>query len=261
MDARKDHTHLIQQYTATRDARLREEIVLRHIALVHFVLGRLGLSQSMGRDYEDAASQGLLGLIEAVDRFDPQHGAQFSTYATLRIRGKVIDYLREQDWLPRGARRRVRVVQDGVSSLWEKLQRYPSDEELAAYLNMEVSSVHQAMIDESRTIVSLDAAVSANEEDDVSLHELLPDERLEEPCKQLEEQELKRLLIENVQAFPRREQLILSLYYIQELTFKEIGQVLGISESRVCQLHGRILMKLRTRISEAAQMAVTPAAG
>jgi RNA polymerase sigma factor for flagellar operon FliA len=255
MDARKNNAPLIEQYLATRDTRLREEIILQHIPLVHYVLGRLGLSQSMGRDYEDAASQGLLGLIEALDRFDPKHGAQFTTYATLRIRGKVIDHLRELDWLPRGARRRVRMVQDGISLLWEKLQRFPSDVEVASYLNIDLSSVHQAMIDESRAIISLDATVLANDDDEVSLHELLADESLEEPCKMLEEHELRQLLIENVQAFPQREQLILSLYYLQELTFKEIGMVLRISESRVCQLHGRILMKLRARLGEAARMA------
>lgn len=261
MDAKKNHSLLIEQYLATRETRLREEIILQHIPLVHYVLGRLGLSQSMGRDYEDAASQGLLGLIEALDRFDPQFGAQFTTYATLRIRGKVIDHLRELDWLPRGARRRVRMVQEGIATLWEKLQRFPSDEEVASYLNIDLASVHQAMIDESRAIISLDMTVLASDDDDVSMHELLADERLEEPCKMLEEHELRQMLIENIQSFPQREKLILSLYYQQELTFKEIGMVLRISESRVCQLHGRILMKLRARLGDAARVAGNITAG
>ncbi len=261
MDAKKNHSLLIEQYLATRDARLREEIILQHIPLVHYILGRLGLSQAMGRDYEDAASQGLLGLIEALDRFDPQHGAQFTTYATLRIRGKVIDHLRELDWLPRGARRRVRVVQEGIANLWEKLQRFPSDEELADYLNIDLATVHQAMIDESRAILSMDATVFANDDDEVSLHELLADERLEEPCKMLEEHEMRQMLTETIRALPQREKLILSLYYLQELTFKEIGLVLRISESRVCQLHGRILMKLRASLGEAARVSGGIAAG
>ena len=249
MDNRHGDIELIQTYAHTRDASLREELILRYIPLVHFVLGRLGLSQSLGADYEDAASQGLLGLIEAVDRYDLSYGTQFSTYATLRIRGKVIDHLRSLDWLSRGARKRARKVQDGISQLWESLQRMPSDEELASHLNMEVPKVQQALMDSSRQIVSLDALLPTPGEEEASFHEVLADEEQIDPAAAMEESELLSRLGGVIGDLPKREQLILSLYYIDELTFKEIGAVLEISELRVCQLHGRIVLKIRNMLA------------
>jgi len=245
MDAKRDDTELIAQYCATRDPGLREEVILRYVPLVHYVLGRLGISQAMGADYEDAASQGLLGLIQAVDKFNPSYGTQFSTYATLRIRGKVIDHLRSQDWLSRGARKRARLVQDGISHFWEIHGRTPSDEELAAHLQLELPKLQRALLDSSRGFVSLDMVVSAQGDEQASLHELLPDENTPEPQDSYEEQELRENLAQAIRSLPEREQLVLSLYYYEELTFKEIGSVLEISESRVCQLHGRAVLNLR----------------
>ncbi|MCI0521613.1 MAG: FliA/WhiG family RNA polymerase sigma factor [Chloroflexi bacterium] len=255
MDVKRDDSDLIQQYCASREGRLREEIILRYVPLVHYVLGRLGISQSLGADYEDAASQGLLGLIEAVDRYDPSHGAQFSTYATLRIRGKAIDHLRAHDWLSRGARKRARIVQDGISTLWETLQRTPTDEEIASHLDMDVAKVQQALVDSSRMIVSLDAAVTADGEEETSLHELLPGEDQAEPSQAVEDDEMKALLAQALRSLPEREQMILSLYYYDELTFKEIGEVLSISESRVCQLHSRMMTTLKAMLNGHARQA------
>ncbi len=245
MDSKRDDTELITQYCATRDAGLREEVILRYVPLVHYVLGRLGISQAMGADYEDAASQGLLGLIQAVDKFNPAYGTQFSTYATLRIRGKVIDHLRSQDWLSRGARKRARQVQDGIAHFWETHGRTPSDEELAAHLQLDLPKLQRALLDSSRGFVSLDMVVSAQGDEQASLHELLPDENTPEPQDSYEEQELRLNLAQAIRALPEREQLVLSLYYYEELTFKEIGSVLEVSESRVCQLHGRAVLNLR----------------
>jgi RNA polymerase sigma factor for flagellar operon FliA len=220
------------------------------VPLVHYVLGRLGIYQSLGPDYEDAASQGLLGLIEAVDRYDPTYGTQFSTYATLRIRGKAIDHLRSRDWLSRGARKRVRQVQDGISSLCVQLRRMPSEEELAESLNLELPKVQQALVDSSRMLVSLDADIPSTNDEDTSLHDVLTDPAQVEPSKALEEEELKSYLATALRDLPKREQLILSLYYYDELTFKEIGEVLDISESRVCQLHSRIMVSLKAMLAE-----------
>jgi RNA polymerase sigma factor FliA len=245
MDSKRDDNELITQYVATHDPGLREEIILRYVPLVHYVLGRLGLSQSLGQDYEDAASQGLLGLIEAVDRFDPNYKTQFSTYATLRIRGNVIDYLRLHDWLSRSARQKTRLAQDAISVLWEKLERSPTDEELAAHMKVDIDKLRQILVDSSHVFVSLDSTVTAEGDDIVSLHELVIDESQLEPSAIFEEEEMKSILIEAIQSLPEREQLVLSLYYYENLTFKEVGAVLDVSESRVCQLHARTVMTLR----------------
>ncbi len=250
MDARQDDAELISQYIANRDPGSREAIILRYVPLVHYTLGRLGLSQSMGADYEDAVSQGFLGLIEAVDRFDPAFGAQFSTYAMLRVRGKVLDHLRSMDWLSRGARQRVRAVQQAISSLWCVLQRAPSDDELASHLKIDLPRLHRALTDSSRMMISLDSLVESDGDEATSLHELLPDEEHAGPAEAYEECDLKSRLVETLKALSEREQMVLSLYYHEELTFKEIGAVLEVSESRVCQLHGRAVMNLRALLRQ-----------
>ncbi len=263
MQKKRSDAELIDQYVSTLDPQLREEIILRYVPLVHFVLGRLGLSKAMGAAYEDAASQGLIGLIESVDRYDQKYGTQFSTYATLRIRGKVIDYLRTLDWLPRGARKRARLVQESIDELWEQLRRHPTDEEIAAHVDMTPAKVRQALVDASRIVVSLDTNVSPLGEDEATFHELIPDDSQLEPSDMVEEDELQSLVAAAIRELPEREQLIISLYYHDELTFKEIGKVLKISESRVCQLHGRIIMKLRMFESQLSQIenheAINPA--
>lgn len=259
MQARREDNDLIARFTALRDAALREEIILRYVPLVHFVLGRLGLSQAMGADYEDAASQGLLGLIEAVDRFDPAYGAQFSTYATLRIRGKVLDHLRSLDWLSRGARQRAKSVQHAVSALWETLQRPPSEDELAAHLGMGLQQLQQALVDSSHVIVSLDTLTTGEGDEETALHEILPDTSQTEVSAAFEEDELKASLGDALRSLPEREQQVLSLYYYEELTLKEIGAVLSISESRVCQLHSRAVLSLRASMSSARDALVDTA--
>ncbi len=255
MDARKDDAELIQRYLQTRDPQAREEIILRYVPLVHFVLGRLGISQAIGADYEDAASQGILGLIEAVDRYDASHGTQFSTYAILRIRGKVIDQLRSHDWLSRGARQRARQVQGAIDSFWEKHHRPPSDEELAAVLQWDEEELRRALMDSSHILLSLDTIVTSDGDEVTSLHEILADEEQEKPDELIENEELKETLTQIIQSLPQREQFVLSLYYYEHLTFKEIGMVLDISESRVCQLHTKAILLLRSKLKRAMMQA------
>ena len=247
---REDDAELWTRFLATRDAGLRESLIMRYVPLVHFVLHRLGLSPAIGPDYEDLASQGLLGLIDAVDRYDPAHGTQFSTYATLRVRGQVLDQLRAFDWLSRSARRRTREVQNAISVLWGKFQRAPTDEELAAHLNLDLVKLRQALVEADHVILSLDADNDADPEE-VSLHELLPDDEHPEnadPSLTWSKRDQRASLVEMIKALPEREQLILSLYYYEELTLKEIGKVLDLSESRVCQLHARAMLSLRAQM-------------
>lgn len=254
MDA-SENRHLLEEYLRTRDPALRETLILRHVSLVHYTLGRMGIFADIGADYEDLVSQGLLGLIDAVDRYSPQHGAQFSTYAVLRIRGKILDYLRSQDWLSRVGRQRARLVQKAISDLWGKLQRMPSEKELADYLNLSVSQVQQALVDSSRLILSLDSPLENESESEVqSLHEILSDENQLSPTEKVDEEELRACLIEALQHLPPREQQILALYYYEGLTLKEIGAVLGISESRVCQIHARAIFSLRAALSAAGHL-------
>jgi RNA polymerase sigma factor for flagellar operon FliA len=245
MANQREDAELLRRFVASRDPALREEIILSFIPLVHYVLGRLGLSQSQGADYEDAASQGLIGLIEAVDNYDPRFGTQFSTYATVRVRGRVLDYMRALDWLSRTARRRARAVQQAITDLWGVLQRAPNEEELAKYLQYDLPTLQQALLDSRHVIVSLDSTVQAEGESEGSFHELLPDEDQIDPADALDDEESRSHLVNIIKSLPERQQLLLSLYYNDNLTFKEIGEMLGVSESRVCQLHARAMMELR----------------
>lgn len=240
-----NESDLLGRFLATRSPELREELVLRYISLVHYVLGRLGISQSFGGDYEDLVNQGLLGLIEAVDRYDPSFNTQFSTYATFRIRGKVLDYLRSLDWLSRTARHRTRDLRHAISTLSDRYQRPPTDAELAEYLGMDLPKVQQALVDSSRVLISLDSVLDLDDESENSLYETLADEAQNDPSDLVDQLDMKERLIEAIKKLPEREQTVLALYYYEELTLNEIGEVLGVSESRACQLHARAVLNLQ----------------
>jgi RNA polymerase sigma factor for flagellar operon FliA len=244
-----DPQKLMESFLANRDSALREELVLRFVPLVHYVLGRLGFTQEMGTDYEDMVSQGLLGLIEAVDHYNPSFGTQFRTYAVVRVRGKILDYLRTLDWLSRTERRRSRAVQKAIADFWLQNQRSPSENEIAQQLNIAVDQVQKALVDSSRVIVSLDASLEAEEDENQSLHETISDDTQPDPSEVLFQEETLAQLTKAIKNLDQREQLVLSLYYYEKLTFKEIGQVLNLTESRICQLHARAITVLRTDLN------------
>ncbi len=224
---------------------------MRYVSLIHFVLGRLGFNPYGGIEYDDLASQGMLGLIEAVDHYDPKFGTRMSTYATLKIRSKVLDYLRDLDWLPRIARQKVRAMQGAMVELEHKLHRLPTDEELASQLNLGLDELAHIQMDSSRVVISLDETTNkmGNEDSDSSMHEWLTDEQQENPSDIYEEKDMQGNLVQAIKELPEREQLVLSLYYFDELTFKEIGKTLDISESRVCQIHGRAVISLQSLLN------------
>jgi len=240
-----DTVDILDEFLVTRSPELREKLVLRSVPLVHYLLGRMGITLEMGTDYEDMAHQGLLGLIEAVDRFDPKFGARFSTYASLRIRGKVLDYLRTMDWMPRAARKRTRLIQKTISTLWSENLCEPSEAEIATRLGVKVEEVQEGLADSNRILVSLDMMMDADQDGEGTMHEHLRDETQADPSETLEEVSLIEGMSAAIQSLSEREQLILSLYYNDQLTFKEIGKVLTITESRVCQLHARAIINLK----------------
>ncbi len=236
---------ILDEFLVTRAPELREKVVLQSVPLVHYLLGRMGMTQELGNDYEDLAHQGLMGLIEAVDRFDPKYGVRFSTYASTRIRGKVLDYLRTSDWMPRAVRKRARMIEKTISTLWSENLREPTEEEIAVRMGLKVEDVQQGLADSSRVIVSLDMMMEVDQEGESSLHERLRDENQADPSDIFEEGTLIEQMGSAIRNLSEREQLVLSLYYNEELTFKEIGKVLNITESRVCQLHARAILSLK----------------
>ena len=238
------------EYFSSRSPELREALILNHVPLVRFVLGRLGLSEATRNDFEDLVHQGLMGLIEAFDRFDLSFGTQFSTYATIKIRGKVLDYLRSQDWVSRSVRQRSRNIQKAITQLTSEFDRIPTEEEIAKFLGEDLEKVQQTLAEASRVIVSLDALADDYLEDGVNLYDTLADERQEDPSEITLDRDQKARLIEALEQLPERDKLILSLYYFEELTLKEIGEVLKVSESRVSQLQSRAVMNLKAIMSD-----------
>src|SRR6266700_932007 len=234
------------EYITTRRSELRDELITAHAPFVRFVVGRMGIPPTTMLDFEDLMGYGMIGLINAIDRFDFARGVRFEAFATPRIRGAVIDQLRQLNWLPRSAMTRVRQIEASLAQLEQRLGRPAREEEAAEELGVSTDRYRQMLAEVSGTMLSLDVPVgAASEDDDATLADLLEDEKAPAPEDVLEKEELAKALAEAIDRLPQREQLLLSLYYKEELTMKEISKVMGISESRVCQLHMQAVMRLR----------------
>src|ERR1044071_2027866 len=199
---------ILGEFILTRSPELREKIVLQSVPLVHYLLGRMGLTREMGRDYEDFAHQGLIGLIDAIDNFDPDLSSRFSTYASFRIRGKILDYLRDADWMSRTTRKRTHQIQKTITTLWSENPREPTEEEIAVRLGLTVEEVRQGLEDSNRELVSLDALMESNETSKGSIYDYLQDENQIDPSEALEKESLIQEMVESLQDLPERERLI-----------------------------------------------------
>jgi RNA polymerase sigma factor for flagellar operon FliA len=246
---------LIKEFLATKDAKLREDVIVSMLPLIHFVLGRLGISRNTSQEYDDLAAQGVLGLIEAVDRFDDKYNTKLSTFATLKIRGKILDTLREMDWLSRSSRQKVRAMQQATHELETSLKRNPTDDEISAHMNIEADEYRRIVGDASKSFLSLDEKIGDASDEAIDLRELITDKNQLDPSEEIEDRNSKDMIIQGIKTLSIREQQILSLYYYDELTLKEIGQVMGISESRVSQVHGKAIIRLKEYAGNSDAMA------
>jgi RNA polymerase sigma factor FliA len=199
----------------------------------------------------DLISYGLIGLINAIERFEPEREIKFETYAVTRIKGAIIDELRSLDWVPRSVRARARDIERANSKLEHRLQRAPTDEEMAAELQVTVEEFQGSLLEISNsTIVALDEpwAVSDSSGDEVSLLDTIQDPNAEDPTQVVDASELKDRIADAIARLPEREKLVIALYYYENLTLREIGEVLGVTESRVSQLHTKAVLRLRSRM-------------
>jgi RNA polymerase sigma factor FliA len=199
----------------------------------------------------DLISYGLIGLINAVERFDLEREIKFETYAITRIKGAIIDELRALDWVPRSVRARAREIERAHAKLEHRLHRTPTDEEMARELRMDVDEFQEALLKISNSaVVALDElwAVSDASGDKVSLLDTLEDPDAPDPQQLLDKSELKDRLAEAIAALPEREKLVIGLYYYENLTLREIGEVLGVTESRISQLHTKAVLRLKSRL-------------
>ncbi len=235
-----------ERFVKKRNRKLRESLILQYTPLVKYVVGRLAIGLPSIMDHEDVLSDGTIGLIEAVERFDPAKGVKFETYAISRIRGAIIDSLRKADRLPRSARQNRRMVDQAVEGLRERLGREPESHEIAEALDLPLERYFKIVMASSWVTVSLDNLLdsSANGEG-YPAAEMPKDPDEQDVNRTVERKETVGMLAESIKELPERERLVVSLYYQDELTQREIAKVLGISESRVCQLHARAREWLR----------------
>ena len=227
----------------------RDELIQQYAPLVKYVVGRLAIGLPAILDYEDILSYGTIGLIEALDRFDSSKGVKFETYAINRIRGSIIDALRMLDRLPRSVRQKAKRLDAVTAELMAELDRDPTEDEIAEAAGMTMQQYQKALVDSSWVTVSLDGMLDRDENNDSAATEMPADPRDEDFTRRLEKRQLVEALTDSVKALPERELLIVSLYYRDEMTMKEIAKILEISESRVCQLHGRAVGRLRQRLT------------
>jgi RNA polymerase sigma factor for flagellar operon FliA len=206
-------------------------------------------------DDDDLVSYGLLGLIGAIERFDPERDIKFETYAIARIKGSIIDELRSMDWVPRSVRSRARDIERAIAELEAKLGRAPNDEEISARLGLSQDELDESLSEISRTsIAALDELWTVSSGgDQVALIDTIEDTALPNPQLALAETELREAVGEAIARLPEREKLVITLYYYEELTLREIGEVLGVTESRVSQLHTKAVLRLKSRLTGTAR--------
>ena len=220
--------------------------------LVKYVAGRMASGLPAHVDEADLISYGLVGLISAIARFEPEREIRFETYAITRIKGAIIDELRSLDWVPRSVRARARDIERANSKLEHRLQRAPNDEEMAAELDMTVDEFQESLLQISNsTVAALDElwTVGDSSGDQVSLLDTLQDPRALDPAAVVDATELKDRVADAIARLPEREKLVVALYYYENLTLREIGEVLGVTESRISQLHTKAVLRLRSRLT------------
>jgi RNA polymerase sigma factor FliA len=243
---------LWRQYGSTHDMGLRDRLMLHYAPLVKYVAGRVGTGLPSHVDVADLVQSGIFGLADAIEKFEPERGLKFETYAMQRIRGAILDELRSQDWVPRSVRGRARDVERALERLGNQLQRTPTDIELASELQIRVSDLRDLYAQFALTsVVALDELMVAGR-GDASLAETLPDDGADDPVASLVDQDNRRQLADAIAQLVERDRIVVTLYYFENLTLAEIGRVLGVTESRVCQLHTRAVLRLRTKLAEHA---------
>jgi RNA polymerase sigma factor for flagellar operon FliA len=247
----EDTLDLWRTYRRSKDQALRDRLILTYAPLVKYVAGRLGSGLPAHVDEGDLVSYGLLGLIAAIERYDPDRDVKFETYAIARIKGSILDELRAMDWVPRSVRSRAREIERAMTELESKLGRAPNDEEIATKVGITTEELEDSLTDISRSsIAALDElwTVSGSGGDTIALIDTIEDTQGPEPQSAFAQTEMREAIADAISRLPEREKLVITLYYYEDLTLREIGEVLGVTESRVSQLHTKAILRLKARL-------------
>ena len=246
MDKRE---RLWREYKRTGSEFAREELITEYAYLAKYAVDRLNLSPSGALGYEDLVGHAVVGLINALERFDPERNVKFETYALTRIRGEVIDIIRSLDWTPRSVRRNETLLRDAYARTEISNGHAPTDLEIADYLGVSMSELEKMLADVGQSaVLSLDEILSSG----VDISNTYLDNEFADPADKAQTQEQKRLLAQAIDELPERERMVVSFYYFENLTQKEIAAVLEVTESRVCQIHTKAVLKLAGKLSRAS---------
>jgi RNA polymerase sigma factor FliA len=252
MPERAEISDLWQAYKAHRDTALRDDLILRYAPLVKYVAGRLAMGLPSHVEVDDLVSYGVFGLIEAIERFDTSREVKFETYAIARIRGAMLDSLRAFDWIPYSVRQKARELEAAYSKVEAKIGRSATDAEVADEMDIPVERLHKMLQDvRGMALVSLDEVIHGEEDSgsQVRALQMLGDANAQDPLTFVEFEDRKRILAEAIERLPEKERLVIALYYHQGLTVTEISRILGVSQSRISQVHSKAVVRLRSRLT------------
>jgi RNA polymerase sigma factor for flagellar operon FliA len=247
----KSEDELWQRYRKTKDPAIRETFIKQYAPLVKYVAGKVAIGMPHNVEFDDLVGYGVFGLMDAIDKYDPEKNVKFKTYAVTRIRGAIFDELRQIDWVPRSVRQKTRQIESAISSLEAQLGRTASDQEVAGALGMDEAEYLKTIQKISGTsILSLnDVWFSGDENDKISIGDSIESPSSLNPDVIVEKDEIRRVIVEAINELPDKEKKILVLYYYEDLTLKDIGRVLEVTESRVSQLHTKAITHLRSKLT------------
>jgi RNA polymerase sigma factor FliA len=241
---------LWRSYTADHDPAVREQLILNYAPLVKYVAGRVAVGMPANVEHADLVSYGIFGLMDAIEKFDVSKGFKFETYAITRIKGAIIDELRSVDWVPRSVRSKARKLEAAMQRLESLLHRSPSEEELAAELEWTVDELQETLAKVSMTsMAALDEVLDVGEGDRIALVDTLQDLHTILPEESFDDLETKQMLRTAMTRLSEREQTVLALYYFEGMTLAQVGDVLGVTESRICQIHTKAVLSLRAKLA------------
>ncbi|MFA9379950.1 MAG: sigma-70 family RNA polymerase sigma factor [Acetanaerobacterium sp.] len=237
-----------QQYKQIRDPALRNEIVVHYTYIVKYIVIKMGGMFRSVADQDDLINEGIVALMDAVERFDMDREVKFETFASIRVKGAIIDFIRKQDWVPRRVRKNARDLENAITTLWVQLNRQPTDAELAHYLDVSVEKLHTNMAQShNASVVSFEELIEEGVSG-VEAHAAQRGAVCDAPEESLFSSELKDVLADAIEMLPPKERLVVAMYYYENLKLREIAEVLKVSESRVCQLHTSAIAKMKKSV-------------
>lgn len=247
-----ERNRLWEQYHKKKTPQLREQLILEYAGVVNLVAGRLSMYLGYTVEYDDLVGYGIFGLIDAIDKYDMAKNVKFETYASLRIRGSILDQIRKMDWVPRTLRQRQKQIDSMAAKIEEKEGRPATDAEIAKQLNVSEEEYNGWKSEiQLSNLISLDDYLEQGGDSQV---ELGGAHRFEQPEKAVEKEELKKILVKALETLTEKETSVITLYYYEDLTLKEISQILSVSESRVSQLHSRALQKMKGMLGDSVEL-------